>query len=622
MNRSDRAKLSGHLASTRRATIAALCVAAIVLASALVVLLPRFESAFSALDSSSDYVAAAISESVAGDFQRAIDLGIPLREMRGVGPYLDTILEANPSVASISILDPNERVLFAAGETGGVYGDERQVRSAIAQGRAVEGAVVVVPSRLMLERVRGHIIQSAIAVAIAASLFVGILLRLLLLERRDLPQARFVAGGRAVAHGVFADFTSPRPGPFQPLGQSAARLTVTLRRAHRRLQVVVDEVRALDITRALHERIDAALAPLAAFRFDRPFPHRQDDGLLWWPLAALSAAMAVRPLVANFAGDRIGDDPIVALVVGGSVGAMAAGGLLGLALAWLVGGRYSKLATTIGTLIGAGAIGSIYLIRDYDYFIGALAIAGFGLWFAAFTVLLADGNFMRRPWHAALVLLAAAAIGPTVGALLAEAVGRRLAFLSIGGILVVIALASTAGAPRRVRPVRLAFALTASETLALAAATTALFTWTDIFIAGTALTENYATMAMHFAIIGAAAYVPFATDTRTAAATGAALAAAGVAAALLLDFPPVAASGTIGLGFGLTLMRLGARGFGGSAAIVLLVGILIAAGAKAATYVVDISPLGTSAVGASALTLLAILAAGIGGARRGGGGRR
>ncbi|MCF3935667.1 hypothetical protein L1787_19930 [Acuticoccus sp. M5D2P5] len=609
MKKSDRPHLSGAAGSTRAAVATALLIMAVVLATALFVLLPRIERSFEALDTRSDHVATSIAESVAADVHRAIGLGIPLDAMRGVEPYLDNILSANPSVAEIRVLDPTERTLYAAGEPGLVYGAHREVRAAIS-GESLDGTIVVVPSRQMLQRVHDHIVEAAIAIAIAAGIAAGVFYRIVALERRDLPQARFVVGGRAVSHGVFADFSAPRPGPFQPLGQAAARLTVGLRRGQRRLQSVVDEVRALDVTHTLHERIGAALAPLSAYRFDRPFKVRRlEVGFVWWPLLLLTMAMATRPLATNFAEDRVGDDPILPLVIAATMAASGLGGLFGLLAARLLGGRLSKLVTLVATLAAAIAIGSTFILRDVTIFIATNAVAGFGVWFAAFTVLLAEGAGARRPWRAALVFLAAAAIGPAFGGLIAESVGRRFAFLTIGVLLAIVALASTAGAPRRVRRVRTLFTLGPSETFALAAAAMTIFTWSDLYVSAAAFTENYATMAMHFAILGAASFVPVATGARPPALFGAALAAAALAAAFLIDLPAIVATVSIGLGFGFTIHALGARGFGGTAAAIILAALVLTALCEGFGYPLAFAGIMIAIPVAGLLVLLSLLTA-------------
>lgn len=607
----DRALAAAVRASNLVAATVGALVAALVFAVASAALLPRIDVAFGTLEAASEDVALAVARAVAGDVSRAVDLGIPLEEMRGVEPYLEEVVAANPAIAAVGIAGPSGTVLYRSGDIAPA-GAGKVVRVALGEpgtGSAA-GAVLVRPSGAEVTRARTHVVSATAAIALLAGLVAGVLVRIFRLERVDLPLARFVAGGRAVARGLFADFSPPPPGsPLRPLGTAAARLTSPVRRAHRRLLAVVDEVRALDTARTLAGRIEEALAPLSAYGFDRALRARpREVGLVWWPAAALASVEAARPLAASFAADRIGADPLAAVAVAAASGADSVGGILGVGAAVALRGRLSKPVTVVAMLTAAAALAAVSIQRDAEPFVFLVGISSFAVWLAAFSVLLCEGRVARRPFQAALVLLAAWAIGPAVGALLAEAEGRRMAFATIGGIAAIVAVASAFGAARRA-PRRLPrHALSPAEAASLAATGLAVFAWMDIHLASRALLENYAALALHFALAGAAALLPFAAGARLPASAGAAVAALAVAGPTLSNVPDPLATTALGIGTGLVLLALGARALTPAAVSWLLAGGVLAAALPAIGYLVQPDDLPLSAAAAAGLAAVAVLA--------------
>ncbi|MBJ3776341.1 hypothetical protein [Acuticoccus mangrovi] len=613
---------SSHASRAERSDLLALLVGTLVgllaLLAAFLAIERSFGNAFDDLAIKSDEVALAIGEAVAEEIEHAVALGIPLDKMRGVEPHLQAMLAANPSIAGIAILDEAEDVLYAV-EPGQVFDAATHMRAPISVGET-RGAVLVRPSLYVVEAVREHILASALAVALLAGLAVGLALRFALLERVDLPRARFVAGGRSVARGVFADFTPPPPGPLTPLGAAAARLIGPLRRSYRRLLLVVDEVRALDTSNLLHGRIDAAMRPLRAYRFNRLFVRRieREGAGLAWPFLAMAAAEASRPLVANFAIDRIGDAPLSTIAAAGAVAADGLGAILGLLLALLLGGRWSKAITLFAMSAAGVALGATYFVHDAMPFALIVFVTGFGLWTAVWTVLLAEGAAARRPWRAALVFLAAGAAGPIVGSLLAEAEGRRMAFATIGVVVVIVGLASIASASRTPQRVRTRLdllapsspgALALAEAITLVAAAFPVFAWADIQTSGIAMRENYATIGLQFGLVGVASLLAPALAVRAAPAVGAALGALALAGACLVALPAPITSIAVGLGLGLTMLSLGARAFAPPAAMTIAFAMVLSAASHATTYLTGLSSIGSATLAAAVLGGASLLAA-------------
>jgi hypothetical protein len=564
--------------SDRIATLCGATAAALVVAAAVILEVFRYGPALTRLEVGAREVAAAIGRAVANDVERAAALGIPLDRMVGVVPYLDGIREANPSVSALAVEDAAGRVLFASPAEGALAD---AVATPLVNVETTVGAVLVMPSDTIAGRVRDHLRALGGAFALLTGLALGIVVRLWRLERIDLPEARFVAGGRAVARGAFADYSVPRPGPFTALGQAAARLTGPVRRSHRRLLSLSDEVTALDVAGRYRARIAAVHASLRDLSFDRAMRRRmRERALVWWPLLALTAGEATRLLGASFAADRVLPGPVMAAAISAAIGAGAAGGLVGLALAALLAGRAAKLTAFVGLLVAAGANAAVFATRDLNQFIALEAAAGAGLWLAVLAVGADARLSRRRPFQAALLLLAGLAVGPILGAVAAEAAGRRAAYLMTGGTLAAVALLLLATASGRALPRRRAV-LRATEVAALAAAGLALTAWADIHLSVVLLREDYAGLAFHAGVLGTAMLLPAALGATAPPVLGAVLAAGALGAGVLVAPPGAAISAAIGLGLGVAVHALGWRGFSGAAVAAILAGSLLAAAAMA-----------------------------------------
>lgn len=102
-----------------------------VLAAGLI-LIPWIAIFGAALSASSTYLepellrrTEAIAHSAAGQIERALSLGIPLREIRGMDTFLSQLLAENGEIASFSVLDAAGRRVFHAGVPPGGKADVR-----------------------------------------------------------------------------------------------------------------------------------------------------------------------------------------------------------------------------------------------------------------------------------------------------------------------------------------------------------------------------------------------------------------------------------------------------------------------------------------------------------------
>jgi len=552
----------------------------------------------------SERAAATLASAVADDFAAAIALGIPLEKARGVVPYLESWLGSETLVSEVAILDPGGEVLYRVPAHARLA---RTVVTDIVVDGTPAGQVAVTPSSDIVERAKWHLGAVAIAVSLVLAVLIAVVLRLVALERVNLPQARLGASAAAAGRGVFADYTPPGSGPMRPHGQSAARLTSPLRRRYRQLMELTDEVRALDTSGRIASRIDAALAPLGALVFDRPYmPRPPEGGRLWWPLAALATLLATRPLVASFAADRIGEDNIAAVFIAATFAAFALGGLLGLAVSRLGPLRGSKITSGFGMLCAGAAIGITVILRDPYHFIAAQFLAGFFGLAAVAAAFATNGAGRRRPWRGTLVLVAAIAIGMPVGALVAEAEGRRIAFATIGVVAMIVGLAAFAGRARRPRRLQGATPVPLDQLIAAAAATLAFVNFVEINLGAAVYRENYAGMALASALVGAFALLPAAALRRripVLAAAGAALASLAILGAFF-GIPAPAAAAALGLGLGALVAGLGAHALTGPTAIAIFCGVLLAALAKVAAVAAMLPDLPVA--GGTALVLAAV----------------
>lgn len=609
----SRRYLSGSVASDWMCALVGAITALIVAVAAMAAGHLAIDASLDDLAQEADDAALTIAQSVAVDIGKAVALGIPLEEMRDVGPYLEEIMADAPEIAGIVVLSANEEPLFSSRpDATTIVGPHTRAPIVPAPDAAVVGTVRAHSSTIMRDAAERSVLCVGLVMALLAGLFVAIAMRVARLEQVDLPMVRTVAALNAAGRGHFVERGLGRSGLLPAVADALARAITPLQLTNRRIRTLVDEIKAVDGSTPVRQRVAAIVAPLDGELIEhRPAP-RRTLGNIWWPIAALALVMAARPLIGNFAYDRIGYGPWAETVVAIGCGAAAAGAGLGILAAMTLAGRWSKLVSALAMLVVAGAFASVYQIRDYRVFALTIMVANFAGWLAVWTVLYAEGAGRRRPWRAALVLLAAAAIGPMVGGLLAEAEGRRAAFATLGAVALLLGFAALTEAPRLRRVVRSPARLRPTEALALVAVSAAAFAWCDISLAAGVLRERYSAMALAFGLCGVAAFVPYVLRLRLPAWIGAAVASAGLGgagfglAAPGADGLIFAISAALGLGFGLVSFRLGARAFTARSALLLALGALLAA---AFHFAATVSAGGGLVLGTLAVAVLALLSA-------------
>ncbi|MEM8551734.1 MAG: hypothetical protein AAGF45_05090 [Pseudomonadota bacterium] len=498
--------LGGHRRADRIAVGLALLAGATLVALNLLIALVLLRPEISTLSLSSADTAKTFAEAVAEDFGAAISAGIPLAEMVGVEAYLSAVVNSAGTVDAIAVSNTQEEVLHTVpAGTDAVM----SIRAAIVSSEGVAGYILAAPSRLLSEGTVAKIIAGALATAAFFAILCAVLLRLWQLERVGLAASRLGAAGGAVSRGTLAEYAQPSRRPVRAMGRAAGQLVANVARDRRRLLLLGDEVRALDTDKALREEIAATYKPLSRFRFARPYSVRPRQGQpLLWTFLTLSLFLAQAPLVASFAADRV-QDAVGGYAIAGVMVAFAIGGLIGLSLAWLAGPLTGRWLTLLALITAAAAIGVTFELRNPYLFTAAQTVVGAAGVLGILRLSVVRGADTVAPFQAALVLLAATVLGPTLGALLAEAEGRRFAFLTVGGLMVLTAMAAAlAPLPEPRRPRRLLRINAPAPAMAVVALAAALTLYLYVTLSAGVLQENYAGLALATVAIGGPAFIP------------------------------------------------------------------------------------------------------------------
>lgn len=584
---------------------------------ALTIFEPRYDDLTITTQSAAETVAQAVSEEMAV----ATGYGIPLARMRGVEPYLEGILRSEALVSRIAVFDAAERLLFIAPATAH---DEfetftaQAVRAGIPGEDGPVGSILVTPSPTILQDARRDLQSTLLASAVLVATLTGVLLRIVLLHNVNLVQARLGASMGAASHGVFADFTPAPSGPLRRIGQFAAHSIAPLRRTHRKLIDLTDEVRALDTSSTFGNRIDGALAPLSGLSFDRPLKQSASTPpSLLWPLFALVTVVATRPLVTSFAADRIGPGDLATIVVALTIAADAVGAALGLLLAAYGPWRGAKLISATGMVVAGVCLAATYVIRAPEAFILAQFGAGLGAFWAIGAAFMVRGTLKHAPWRPAVLVLGAIAIGYPLGGLIAESEGRRMAFLVVGALACLSGFLAIAGPPRRRRRERLHLQRSLHRHLhqqgapfltltALGSITLAVVSFVEITLPTEVSRDDYAGIGLAGALAGGLGLVVTALNTRVrpiALPIGAIVATLALAAGII-GAPGLMVALMLGIASGLALVGMGAKGFGALPAIIIIGAILLAAAAEAASAAVPLEGSFIAFIGVASLALL------------------
>lgn len=387
-----------------------------------------------------------IGRSVAQSVELALGYGIPFERLYGVPEYLVDVMRTNPELASVVIEDATETHRYALEDlpdlVESAFYETFEISVWITQGGTRVGDVQIVLTGASSWRVSLHQYLLLLAAALLSGLGAMALIRILLTERWEIPRAHLMASLGANARGIFADFSRiHHESPVTNISLLAERARAPVRSRAREVAYLAEELRSIDIDGSVSKKVDDALVEVEArYRFERPTRLEQD---LWWPgwlsLCLLLVGTMTLPLIGSFAADRVGFTLLASSAGALALSLEALGGLLGLAAAvlWQQRGPLRK-AVHLLTILAAGfATAWTYDLRDLTPFLLARPLSAFAVWFTLFSVIQAPGRSRRAPWYCAFLILAGMVLGPLLGSLLADGIGRRGAFLT-SGILVVL----------------------------------------------------------------------------------------------------------------------------------------------------------------------------------------
>ncbi len=444
----------GHLASRRSDIYCALMGLLVALSVAIAGLwtIDRMQDEqVSSLMDSTKRLGISVGRSVAQTFELALYSGIPFDQIYGASDYLKEVLNANPELAAIRIVERSA----AAATPPKDYSISRvidSVDSGFYRPQTVEIPIVhkgqragTVELTLTGESTWGVTLHQYLLLAAAtllSGLGISMIARIVVAERLELPRAHLMASLSATARGNFADFSRlPGPSPVTQLSYLAERARAPVRIRAREVSYLAEELKSIDIDGSITRRVEQATQPVEeCYRFDRPARLEFDH---WWPgwlnlLLVLTGTMTL-PLVSGFAADRVGFNLLASSAGAAALALEALGGLAGLllALAWKQKSPLRRLIHLLAIVAAGLAISWTHYLRDLTPFLLVRPVAGFAIWFTVFSVIQAPGRSLRGPWYCGFLLLTALVVGPMTGSLVADIVGRRDAFYATG-ILVVL----------------------------------------------------------------------------------------------------------------------------------------------------------------------------------------
>lgn len=391
-----------------------------------------------------------IGRSVADQVARALGYGIPLESLYGVEAYLAALVDGAPSLQGMALATLDGRTLHSAGQSAAAAA---MVFPVVVEGTP-RAQLLLTPAPPLVGPAIDRLWVALLANAAVTGLIGAVVVLVFL--RRHHGSAR----DRLLEH--FSNTRADRYGSLPPVTETGAVARAFLaydgaldpiRRAGRSLSDAVATVRAIDFDGSLSARVATLTEPAAGLLAmadpDRPDRGRGAEpagGAVWLLVGLLGLYAATMPFVANFAIDRQSDLvppafwPVLPSIVEATVG-------LG---ALAIGGRLPdwarRSAAFVGLLTTGVACAMVFDARDYAPFLGYRAAAAAGLGLMAGAMVGTGGGRKDLPYLPA-VLIAVLTVGPVVGGLLGEALGRRAAFLTIG-----CAFAGASLAPLVLRP--------------------------------------------------------------------------------------------------------------------------------------------------------------------------
>jgi MFS family permease/HAMP domain-containing protein len=387
---------------------------------------------------------AAVGRSLIKQFSGAVASGIPLQKLAGVNDMLGEVLDDNPTLNGMEVIDPAGRLLFSAGarlpadDEGGFSAITRPVISTLpilVNGTPVGALRVGSDLSFTTDRLWLYI-AATFGLIIASLVVIFEVVRLILARAIDAPSSQL---GGALHHVLEGDFSAAlavnAPGV---MGRAIRRLNTNLRTVADRFErfaASANAIRGLDLDAASADRLSRMLEdaktrfPTLATDGRRLLPQivTRPDGR-WVMLMLTIVSEAVRPLVPVVGSDRVlgGLEPLLLAAV--PLGLALVGVGFGTVMAPLVRPQRMNLVFLISVLLFALSLVATAATHSAVVFWASRLVGGIAIGIAWRMLTTRYRTDMQHDPNIILVAgLGFQAVGPVIGAVLGEGLGVNTA---------------------------------------------------------------------------------------------------------------------------------------------------------------------------------------------------
>lgn len=414
-----------------------------------------------------------VGQSVGSQLVAAVELGIPLAELVGMDAFLHDVIEDNPDILYLAVLDPAGRVLHANSLPEAMHGallppaGEGDAEPSLvehdtafdtsiplmADGQRI-GSVHVGVDKAFVRGELAEIFHDVLTVLLVSLLVTLELILFFVVVHISAPMqmVRDILGRAAT--GDFTRLLAMRGR--DEIGRFCARFDLLVRRLNERffeLRQDAEEVRAGQIDMGVVRRIDTAMDQLRRrFRFAEPEKETPGDSRLAMRIRAplflfmfseeLSRSflpLFVRELYAPIAGLE------PAVVIGLPITLFMAVVAVITPLAGTLTDRFGARRVFLAGIVPAilGYVGACFALTIHDFLLWrGLSALGYGLIFISTQSYIAETTTRASRAQGMAIFVGAVAAagicGPSIGGIIADRIGFRLTFL----VSAVLALAA------------------------------------------------------------------------------------------------------------------------------------------------------------------------------------
>ncbi len=422
------------------------------------------------LEVAADETAHALGRTLAAQVGRAVGYGIPLDKLYDVTGYLERFVDAYPEVRRVAIRAPDGRELFATGapatpdlSVAMVPVVDRFARvcpggtePGCADGRSTLATITVATRPVLAGVSVGRLGVTLLVVIVAAAGAAGVVGFAIARTAVERPRVRLIDFLRTIGAGDYR--TAAPPAGTDRIGaaaEAAGRLAERVRAGYVAVRGTLRTVQAIDFDGSLTAKLQPIHDRIAAhYRFSATVGDPAATGIAdgddrasggAWPiLLGLAAWAIVQPFLPNFAVDRgswtLPPAALPALPLAIEAGAMLVGLVFGSRLGRGRSPKTIAFGAAAALALAGVATAAVFGCREIGLFFQLRLLTGLG---SGFALGLATASGIRLP-GALVWLFAGLVIGPLLGGLFGELVGRRNSFL-LAGIATFLIAAAIAG---------------------------------------------------------------------------------------------------------------------------------------------------------------------------------